>query len=65
MTMTEYELTTEDKITIRKNWGYHDGVADRLMHKLPRYHPVSNVHPFDRAYGDAYWLGYAGEQPVT
>ena len=49
---------------IRKNWGYHDGRADRTAKKRPMWSPQHHTdkpHPFDKPYGEGYWKGYHGE----
>lgn len=51
-------------IAERRNWGYWDGVADRERGKHPKWekHTVYRCkHPFDKPYGEAYWMGYYGE----
>lgn len=50
----------------RRNWGYWDGVAARKRGRLPewtrgRAHIHRCRHPHDRAYGEAFWAGYYGD----
>lgn len=47
----------------RRNWGYWDGVADRERGRSAEWTKGGRItrHPFDKAYGEAYWLGYYGE----
>ena len=48
----------------RRNWGYWDGVNDRLRHKRPEWEKgcvYRCKHPFDRSYGEAYWIGFYDE----
>ena len=49
---------------IRKNWDYHDGVACRLRGRQPTWAKCSvykTKHPFDKSYGEGFWIGYYGE----
>jgi hypothetical protein len=50
-------------IKARKNWGYWDGVSARKRGQHAPWVPCGRTidHPFDKAYGKAYWLGYYGE----
>jgi hypothetical protein len=47
----------------RRNWGYWDGVHARERGRLPPWSRAGTVsrHPFDKPYGEAFWLGWYGE----
>lgn len=47
----------------RRNWGYWDGRAARERGKLPEWSTRNSAgrHPFDKPYGEAFWLGWYGE----
>lgn len=48
----------EDRI--RFNWGYWDGCDDVAAGRMALWAlTAAQPHPFDRVYGDAYWIGQA------
>jgi hypothetical protein len=56
---------TKDRQT-RENQGYWDGVAARERGRLPEWNKCSVYrckHPFDKAYGEGFWMGWYGEVP--
>jgi hypothetical protein len=48
---------------IRRNWGYWDGVSARERGRLPLWAPrcSGGRHPFDKPYGEGFWLGWDSE----
>ena len=48
----------------RRNSGYWDGVHARERGRLPVWSPRGKgPHPFDKLYGDGFWVGWYGEEP--
>lgn len=50
----------------RKNSGYHDGVAARGRNRWPLWGKGTifrNRHPFDKPYGEGFWIGWYDEEP--
>lgn len=52
---------------VRRNWGYWDGVAARqlgIAKPMWQAHAWQTrpAHPFDKPYGEGYWVGYYGEE---
>jgi hypothetical protein len=47
----------------RRNWGYWDGRSARERGRLPVWSPRNSdgKHPFNQAYGVAFWQGWYGE----
>lgn len=48
----------------RRNWGFWDGVSARERRRLPDWNKISVYrcrHPFDRPYGEAFWVGWYDE----
>ena len=48
----------------RRNWGYWDGRTDRERGKRAIWAKPSvyrQKHPFDKPYGEGYWMGYYDE----
>jgi len=49
-----------------ENQGYWDGVAARERGRLPQWNKSSVYrckHPFNKAYGEGFWIGWYGEIP--
>ena len=62
--MTARSIIGNAHPAVRRNWGYWDGVNDRLRGRRAEWSSASTYrgrHPFDLPYGDAYWAGYYGE----
>lgn len=51
-----------DKV-IRTNQGYWDGVYARERGRLPEWAPRGGgvKHPFDKLYGEGFWIGWYNE----
>jgi hypothetical protein len=48
----------------RRNWGYWDGIGARERNRRPDWDKPGVyrcAHPFDKPYGEAFWLGWYGE----
>lgn len=57
--------TASEKM-ISRNWGYWDGVSARERGRFPLWaksHQYRPAHPFDRYYGEGFWIGFYNEEP--
>jgi len=58
-------IRTNFPSAIRRNWGYWDGQADRAAGRpgpaWAKSHQFRPKHPFDKPYGEGYWIGFYNE----